>query len=101
VKDDILPNGIPIYAGEMIAWNLWDMGRDETIWGDDAKQFNPDRWLNNEFKPNPFKFISFHAGPRIWYVYYFFFLSQYFIKFKFFFLFFFFKNTIYIVLYNN
>ena len=44
------------------------MGRDETIWGDDAKQFIPERWLNNEFKPSQFEFISFHAGPRTWYV---------------------------------
>ena len=70
IKDDILPNGIPIYAGEHVSWNSWGMGRDETIWGDDAKQFIPERWLKNDFKPSQFEFIGFHAGPRKWYVLY-------------------------------
>ena len=69
VKDDVLPNNIPIYAGDFVSWNVQYMGRNETIWGNDAKQFIPERWLNNGSKPSQFKFISFHAGPRAWYVY--------------------------------
>ncbi|CAG8777697.1 14426_t:CDS:2, partial [Racocetra fulgida] len=42
------------------------MGRDEKIWGKDAKQFDPKRFLNSEdgLRPNRFKFAAFHAGPR-------------------------------------
>ncbi|CAI2186767.1 3560_t:CDS:2 [Funneliformis geosporum] len=67
LKDDVLPNGVPIYAGEMVNWSSWSMGRDERIWGNDARQFNPKRFLNSEdgLKPSQYKFISFHAGPRI------------------------------------
>ncbi|CAG8830302.1 13314_t:CDS:2, partial [Racocetra persica] len=66
IKDTVLPNNIPIYAGEFVVFNLYVMGRDEKIWGKDAKQFDPKRFLNSKdgLKPNRFKFASFHAGPR-------------------------------------
>ncbi|CAG8839552.1 33690_t:CDS:2 [Gigaspora margarita] len=34
------------------------MGRDEKIWGEDAKEYNPKRFLNSEddLRPNKFKF---------------------------------------------
>ncbi|CAG8440405.1 8104_t:CDS:2 [Funneliformis mosseae] len=67
LKDDVLPNGIPIYAGDMVNWSSWSMGRDERIWGNDAKQFNPERFFNSEdgLKPSQYKFVSFNAGPRL------------------------------------
>ncbi|KAF9939472.1 hypothetical protein BGZ65_010401 [Modicella reniformis] len=63
VEDDILPGGTRIYKGEHIGWCPWAMGRLETVWGPDAKEFNPDRWLIGE-KFTPGKFVSFHLGPR-------------------------------------
>ncbi|CAG8597020.1 3071_t:CDS:2 [Cetraspora pellucida] len=67
IKDNVLPNNTPVFAGEYIEYNLYTMGRDEKIWGEDAKQFNPQRFLDSEdgLRPNQFKFASFHAGPRI------------------------------------
>ncbi|RIA86129.1 cytochrome P450 [Glomus cerebriforme] len=67
LKDDVLPNGIPIYAGELVNWCSWAIGRDERVWGKDAKIFNPERFLNSEdgLKPNQYKFSSFNCGPRI------------------------------------
>ncbi|PKY39446.1 cytochrome P450 [Rhizophagus irregularis] len=64
IKDDVLPNGIPIHAGEWVSWSSWAMGRDERIWGKDAQKFIPDRFLENE-RPNQYKFNSFNCGPRI------------------------------------
>ncbi|RIB00396.1 cytochrome P450 [Gigaspora rosea] len=66
IKDTVLPNNVPIFAGEFVEYNLFIMGRDEKIWGDDAKQFNPQRFLDSDdgLKPNKFKFAAFHAGPR-------------------------------------
>ncbi len=60
-----------MYKGEIVAWHPYIMGRDESIWGNDAKQFNPDRFLNSEdgLKPSQFKFNSFHMGPRLWYIF--------------------------------
>jgi cytochrome P450 len=52
----------------MVAWSSWAMGRDERIWGENAKQFIPERFLESEdgLKPNQYKFSSFHGGPRLW-----------------------------------
>ncbi|KAG0222435.1 cytochrome P450 [Mortierella sp. GBAus27b] len=63
VQDDILPGGVQIYKGEHIGWCPWAMGRLENIWGPDAKEFKPERWLVGE-KPTPGKYASFHLGPR-------------------------------------
>ncbi|CAN6466457.1 unnamed protein product [Victoria cruziana] len=43
------------------------MGRMKYIWGDDAEDFRPERWLHNGvFRPeSPFKFPAFHGGPRM------------------------------------
>ncbi|GBC05785.1 hypothetical protein RclHR1_06420008 [Rhizophagus clarus] len=67
IKDDVLPNGIPVYAGEWVAWCSWAMGRDKRIWGEDARKFIPERFLNGEdgLKPNQYKFNSFNCGPRL------------------------------------
>nr|CAG8553650.1 5668_t:CDS:2 [Entrophospora candida] len=67
VKHDILPDGTHVYPGENVAWSPWCMGRDKKIWGENALQFYPDRFLTSEgvLKPSQFKFPAFHAGPRI------------------------------------
>ncbi|KAF9188584.1 hypothetical protein BGZ50_001237 [Haplosporangium sp. Z 11] len=63
VQDDVLPHGPRIYKGENVGWCSWAMGRLESLWGPDAKEYKPDRWLSGE-KPSPSKFVSFHLGPR-------------------------------------
>jgi len=65
VQDDVLPGGYKVYKGEKIAWSTWAMGRDTGIWGPDALEFKPERWLTGE-KPSSSKFVSFHLGPRTW-----------------------------------
>lgn len=37
--------------------------RDTAIWGPDAKEYKPERWLEGD-KASPTKFPAFHAGPR-------------------------------------
>ncbi|KAI8358585.1 cytochrome P450 [Mortierella sp. GBAus27b] len=64
VKDDVLPDGTRVYAGEWVTWSSYVMGRSERIWGPDAKEYKPSRWINSE-KPSQGKFNSFHAGPRV------------------------------------
>ncbi|KAF9399868.1 hypothetical protein BGX21_005454 [Mortierella sp. AD011] len=63
VQDDVWPDGTKVYKGEFVSWSSWTMGRSTSIWGPDAKDYNPDRWMNGE-KPSPTKFPAFHAGPR-------------------------------------
>lgn len=66
IKDNVLPNGIPIYAGEWVVWSSWAMGRDKRIWGEDAQNFNPERLFENDYKSYQYKFNSFNVGPRKW-----------------------------------
>ncbi|PHU29247.1 CytochromeC1 [Capsicum chinense] len=67
-SDDTLPDGFSVRKGDMVSYLPYAMGRMEFIWGDDAKEYKPERWLDPDglFRPeNPFKFTAFQAGPRI------------------------------------
>ncbi|KAL1331418.1 hypothetical protein HN51_048682 [Arachis hypogaea] len=66
--DDILPDGYNVNKGDMVSYQPYAMGRMKFIWGDDAEEFRPERWLdhNGIFQPDsPFRFTAFQAGPRI------------------------------------
>ncbi|CAG8655185.1 15461_t:CDS:2 [Funneliformis mosseae] len=65
--NDVLPNGTPVNAGELVIMSAWAMGRDERIWGADAKIFDPERFIKdkNGLKPSQYKFVSFNCGPRL------------------------------------
>ncbi|PON46396.1 Cytochrome P450, E-class, group I [Parasponia andersonii] len=64
--DDTLPDGFKIKRGDEVFYTSYAMGRMTYLWGDDACNFRPERWLNDGvFQPqSPFKFTAFHAGPR-------------------------------------
>ncbi|KAK7390091.1 hypothetical protein VNO78_25390 [Psophocarpus tetragonolobus] len=66
-EHDILPDGHKLKKGDGVYYLAYSMGRMSSIWGEDAEEFRPERWLNNGiFQPeSPFKFVAFHAGPRI------------------------------------
>lgn len=40
------------------------MGRSPAVWGADAAEFKPERWLDGSPRPSPFVFPAFNAGPR-------------------------------------
>ncbi|XP_009393311.2 cytochrome P450 704C1 isoform X2 [Musa acuminata AAA Group] len=65
-EDDVLPDGFEVKKGDGITYLTYAMGRMTYIWGEDAEDFRPERWIENgSFKPqSPFKFVAFHAGPR-------------------------------------
>nr|GME20783.1 cytochrome P450 704C1-like [Ipomoea batatas] len=65
--DDVLPDGFKVKKGDGVYYMSYAMGRMPYIWGDDAEEFRPERWLKDGiFTPeSPFKFTAFHAGPRI------------------------------------
>ncbi|GLJ50367.1 hypothetical protein SUGI_1073260 [Cryptomeria japonica] len=68
VNNDILPDGTIIKKGNVINYVPYAMGRMQRLWGNDALEFKPERWLNEDgiFQPqSPFKFTAFQAGPRI------------------------------------
>uniref|UniRef100_A0A0V0ICR2 Putative ovule protein n=1 Tax=Solanum chacoense TaxID=4108 RepID=A0A0V0ICR2_SOLCH len=67
-SDDTLPDGFSVNKGDMVSYQPYAMGRMKFIWGDDAEEYKPERWLDGGgfFKPeSPFKFTAFQAGPRI------------------------------------
>uniref|UniRef100_A0ACD5UWD4 Uncharacterized protein n=1 Tax=Avena sativa TaxID=4498 RepID=A0ACD5UWD4_AVESA len=67
---DVLLDGTAVRPGWFMSYNSYAMGRMESIWGEDAKEFRPERWLDKAegtlFRPqSPFRYVAFHAGPRI------------------------------------
>ncbi|KAG8893550.1 hypothetical protein FRB99_001878 [Tulasnella sp. 403] len=61
----------PIYvpAGEtQVIYSTISIHKRKDLWGEDADEFDPGRWLDHRAKEtaaDPFKFIPFNAGPRI------------------------------------
>ena len=63
VADDTLPDGTRVRAGEVVCWCSYNMGRMTQLWGADAAEFRPERFLGVA-RPSPFLFPAFNAGPR-------------------------------------
>ncbi|GMP70021.1 hypothetical protein CsSME_00029058 [Camellia sinensis var. sinensis] len=66
-EDDILPDGFEVKKGDGVNYMAYAMGRMTYIWGEDAADFRPERWLDNGIfrAESSFKFTAFQAGPRI------------------------------------
>nr|GMC80388.1 cytochrome P450 704C1-like [Ipomoea batatas] len=67
-SDDTWPDGFNVKKGDMVCYLPYAMGRMKFLWGDDAEEFKPERWLDEKGcfrQENPFKFTAFQAGPRI------------------------------------
>jgi hypothetical protein len=62
-EPDVLPDGHKLEKGDGVYYLAYAMGRMSSIWGEDADEFRPERWINNGmFQPeSPFKFIAFHV----------------------------------------
>ncbi|KAM1054492.1 hypothetical protein ACFX2I_001834 [Malus domestica] len=68
LADDTWPDGFSVKKGDFVGFHVYGMGRMKYLWGDDAEEFRPERWLdkNGIFQQeSPFKFTAFNAGPRI------------------------------------
>ncbi|KAH0686301.1 hypothetical protein KY289_017053 [Solanum tuberosum] len=68
LSDDTFPDGFKVRKGDAVAYQPWAMGRMTSLWGDDAEDFRPERWIdeNGCFRQeSPFKFTAFQGGPRI------------------------------------
>jgi len=64
LRDDTLPDGTFVPAGCSVAYFAYGMGRSRRIWGEDAKEFRPERWLSMAAPPDSYTYSAFHAGPR-------------------------------------
>lgn len=64
-KDCVLPDGgYKLPAGTQVGFNPYSIGRSTLIWGRDAEEFNPVRWLT-ERKYSQWEFPHFNAGARV------------------------------------
>ncbi|XP_010450996.1 PREDICTED: alkane hydroxylase MAH1-like [Camelina sativa] len=67
IKPDFLPSGHKVDADSTIIIFLYAMGRMRAIWGEDAAEFKPERWVSETGglrHESSYKFFSFNAGPR-------------------------------------
>ena len=75
-EDTVLPLGggddekSPVFVpkGCYFHWNLWAMHRRKDLFGDDAEEFKPERWLDEDGKKGlrvGWEYLPFHGGPRI------------------------------------
>ncbi|WP_239003622.1 cytochrome P450 [Nocardia panacis] len=62
-RQDTTLGGYPIAAGEWVFVLLLAVHRDPAVWGNDADEFHPDRWLGG-FRPKPWAYRPFGTGPR-------------------------------------
>ncbi|KAF8109577.1 hypothetical protein N665_0094s0044 [Sinapis alba] len=68
VRSDELPSGHKVEANSKILILIYALGRMKAVWGEDASEFKPERWISAEtgmLRHEPsFKFLAFNAGPR-------------------------------------
>ncbi|CAD5188941.1 unnamed protein product [Musa acuminata subsp. malaccensis] len=68
-EEEELPDGARMRKGWVLMYNAYAMGRRDEIWGEDCREFKPERWLEEEegvFRAkSPFVYPVFHGGPRI------------------------------------
>ena len=64
----LFPDGTWLPKGAVVMWAPWAMGRSRQIWGSDADDFCPERWLDpssdQPMTKSAFEFPVFNGGPR-------------------------------------
>lgn len=74
--DTVLPRGggkdgtAPLFIkkGAVVAWNLYAMHRRKDLFGEDAEEFRPERWLDEGGRKGlrvSWGYLPFNGGPRI------------------------------------
>lgn len=66
------PDGTWLAKGSVVIWVIWALGRSKIIWGEDADEFKPERWLVPQNGTGSgilrtvgaFEFPVFNGGPR-------------------------------------
>ena len=63
----MLPDGTILKKGTRVMYAIYSMGRMESIWGKDCRDYKPERWLKDGrfMTESAYKFPAFNAGPRL------------------------------------
>ena len=66
VEDESFPDGTVLKKGTKIIYAIYAMGRMESIWGKDCREYKPERWLRDGrfMSESAYKFTAFNGGPR-------------------------------------
>ncbi|GAB2275286.1 hypothetical protein Dimus_010046 [Dionaea muscipula] len=68
VEDDVFPDGMVMKKGTKVMYAIYAMGRMEAIWGEDCREYKPERWLRADgrfISESAYKFPAFNGGPRL------------------------------------
>jgi cytochrome P450 len=67
-QDTTLPDGTFLPATSVVLWCPWAMGRSSHIWGEDADEYRPERWLSDDGQlqhRSAAEFPVFNGGQRL------------------------------------
>ena len=65
LDDDILPGGVFVPKGTTVIWSDWLLARSKDVWGEDASEWKPHRWLDSKgvfVNQSPWKFHAFNVS---------------------------------------
>eukprot|EP01025_Chloroclados_australasicus_P030000 TRINITY_DN3000_c0_g1_i2.p1 TRINITY_DN3000_c0_g1~~TRINITY_DN3000_c0_g1_i2.p1 ORF type:complete len:529 (+),score=20.02 TRINITY_DN3000_c0_g1_i2:49-1635(+) len=62
VQDDVLPSGYFVPKGSIVSYLIWVVNRNPKVWGSNAGEFVPERWIGIQKEAH--EFPTFNAGPR-------------------------------------
>ncbi|KAF5737935.1 Cytochrome P450 family 86 subfamily B polypeptide 1 isoform 1 [Tripterygium wilfordii] len=68
VEDEIFPDGTVLKKGTKVIYAIYAMARMEAIWGNDCREYRPERWLRVDgrfMSESAYKFTAFNGGPRL------------------------------------
>ncbi|TMW65590.1 hypothetical protein Poli38472_008232 [Pythium oligandrum] len=67
-NDTVVGGDIPLYEGQIVLISAYAMARNRDVWGPDAREFKPERWIDEKtgelIQVPSTKFIVFSTGPR-------------------------------------
>lgn len=67
-KETTLPDGTHLPKGSIVVWCIWAMNHSKNIWGPDAHEFKPERWIDENGHVIPktaAEFPVFNGGARL------------------------------------
>ncbi len=76
LEDTVLPLGggpdgkAPLFVakGQFVVWNMYVMHRRKDLFGEDAEEFRPERWIDHDGVKGlriGWEYLPFHGGPRV------------------------------------